>query len=153
MGQLTIYFDRCFGRRLPEQVERLKPPFIVRSHFGEKFKAETPDDEWLRIVGAQNWIVLSHDARFHLDGAALEAIKQFKIGCFYLWGAQVPVWHKVGLLTSAYNKISKIAASERKPYIYRVAQNGRFFLVRHWDGRKEPKKHVKAEQGLHAGGP
>jgi hypothetical protein len=124
-------------------VERMRPPFTVKSHYGEKFKAETPDDEWLKVVGANEWTVLSHDARFHLDSAALEAIRQFRIGCFYIWGAQLPVWDKVALLTTVYPKIKNVVSSEKRPFIYRAAANGRLFLVRHWDGRKEPKKYAK----------
>ncbi len=144
MGELTLYFDRCFGSRFPKAVESLRPPFQVRSHFGMRFIDTTPDDVWLRQVGANGWIVLSHDARFHLDSAALEAIKQFRIGCFYLWGAQVPVWNKVGFLTAVFPKIKKIVASEKPPYIYRASQTTRLYLVRHWDGRPEPKKYKRA---------
>src|ERR1700690_389518 len=102
----------------------MRPPFEVKSHYGEKFKPETPDDEWLRIVGANGWVVMSHDVRFHLDSEVIEAIKQFKIACFYLWGGQVPVWDKVGLLTTIYPKVNKIVGSEKRPYIYRAAPNG-----------------------------
>ena len=104
-----------------------------------KFKDNVPDDEWLRIVGANGWTVLSHDSRFHMDSAALEAIHQFKIRCFYLWGGSLPVWDKVGFLTVMYPKIRKVVTSERAPYIYRAAQTRRLQLVRHWDGRAETK--------------
>jgi hypothetical protein len=130
----------------------MKPPFVVKSHFGEKFKDEMPDDEWLKIVGARGWTVLSHDARFHLDSAALTAIKQFKVGCFYLWGGQVPVWDKVGLLTTIFPKIKKISSSEKRPYIYRAGANGRIHVVRHWDGRQEPRRHTRADPTFRAGG-
>lgn len=123
----------------------MKPPFKVECHYRMKFKDNTPDDEWLSIVGTKGWAVLSHDARFHRDSSALEAIKQFKIACFYIWGGQVPIWDKVRVLTATYPKIKHVVNSERPPYIYRANQKARLYLVRHWDGRKEPKHHVRAE--------
>jgi hypothetical protein len=76
-------------------VEQMKPPFKVESHYKPKLRDDTPDDEWLSLVGENGWTVISHDCRFHKESPALEAIKQFKIKCFYLWGAQVPVWTRL----------------------------------------------------------
>lgn len=143
MGALTLYFDRCFGRNFPTEVSRMNPPFKVESHYSNGFKAETPDDEWLAFAGKRSWIVLSHDAKFHKEGPALAAVILHKVGCFYLWGGQVPVWYKVAHLTRVFPAIKKIADSEKRPYIYRTNQYGRMYLVRHWDGRQEPKKHVR----------
>ncbi|NMN57286.1 hypothetical protein FHT36_001183 [Xanthobacter sp. SG618] len=131
----------------------MKPPFAVESHFKQKFEQDMPDDQWLAIVGARRWVVLSHDAKFHKESAELCAVVQHKIGCFYLWGAQMPTWHKIAHLTAIYPKISKIANSEKRPYIYRANQQNRLFLVRHWDGRKEPKRHVGASGAVPASGP
>lgn len=144
MGSLTLYFDRCFGRRFPEEVERMKPPFNVESHFKAKFRDDLPDDEWLGVAGKNRWVVITHDAKFHKETAALEAIQQFKVGCFYIWGAQMPTWYKIAHLSAIFPKISSIANKERRPYIYRATQLNRLYLVRHWDGRKEPKKHLVA---------
>jgi len=148
VGSLTLYFDRCFGRHFPEEVERMKPPFNVESHYKQKFRDEMPDDEWLAIVGRKKWIVLSHDAKFHKESAQLEAIKQHKIGCFYLWGAQVPTWYKIAHLSAIFSKIKKIADSKARPYIYRANQQNRLHLVRHWDGRTEAKKHIRASASV-----
>lgn len=153
MVSLTLYFDRCFGRSFPQELERMKPPFSVQSHFKEQFADEMDDDEWLAIVGRKRWVVLSHDAKFHKLPAELEAVKQHKISCFYLWGAQMPTWYKIAHLSAVFPKISKIVNSERRPYIYRTNQQNRVILVRHWDGRKEPKIHLNESadiQGSHS---
>lgn len=130
----------------------MRPPFAVESHYKQGFADEMPDDEWLTIVGKKGWIVLSHDAKFHREAPALEAIRQHKVACFYLWGAQVPVWNKVGHLTAVYPKIRNVTNREKRPYIYRATENNRLLLVRHWDGRKEPKKYVNAAPKVPEGG-
>ncbi|MCP8939496.1 hypothetical protein NK718_13300 [Alsobacter sp. SYSU M60028] len=122
----------------------MKPPFKVESHYKERFSENMADDEWLALVGRRGWIVLSHDAKFHKLPAELEAVKQHRIGCFYLWGAQMPTWYKIAHLAAIFPKISKIANRERRPYIYRANQQNRIFLVRHWDGRQEAKVHLQS---------
>jgi hypothetical protein len=109
MGSLTLYFDRCFGRHFPSEVERMNPPFSIESHYKLGFNDQTSDDEWLAHAGKKGWIVLSHDGKFHKEGPALAAIILHKVGCFYLWGGQVPVWYKIGHLTTVFPKINKIA--------------------------------------------
>lgn len=64
----------------------LRCPFEVRSHDGEGFAANMPDDEWLNIVGKQGWTVCG-DAKWQDEKSALKAINQHKIRCFYLHGA------------------------------------------------------------------
>ena len=71
-------------------MKMLKPPFEVRWHQDEQFRENMADDEWLSIVGANKWIVCSHDAKWQLEAAALKAIQQHKVGCFYLWECMHP---------------------------------------------------------------
>ena len=131
MDSLTFYFDRCFGKRFPEALLKMQTPFKVEYHHSptNKFPEEMEDDEWLRIVGAKNWIVFSHDKKWHDESPAIAAIKEHKIGCFYLWGASVPTWDKYVCLARAYNRI-KERVKTRKPYIYRVTYNYRVDPVR-----------------------
>ena len=63
---------------------QLNCPFEVKFHQGEGFKHNTEDDVWLHAVGPKKWVVLSFDAKWQDESAAAEAIKQHKLGCFYL---------------------------------------------------------------------
>ncbi len=133
-------------------VKQMRPPFEVVSHFSEGLADEMPDDEWLAIVGRKRWVAVSYDGKWHKEEAPLLAIKQFKVACFYVWGAQMPVWDKIGLLHRVYPKMKTILNSERRPFIYKFSDTGRCGLVRHWDGRKEPQKYVRAERAIQTGG-
>lgn len=107
----------------------LKCPFDVRWHEGEKFDAKMPDDEWLNIVGAKNWVVCSHDAKWHSENAALKAIQQHKIGCFYLYGANSLGFFKLKSLAHNYDKIMDVCKTRKPPYIYRVTAGNRLKKV------------------------
>ncbi|TMJ13702.1 MAG: hypothetical protein E6G94_11290 [Alphaproteobacteria bacterium] len=90
-----------------------------------------PDDEWLHEVGPKGWVVCSHDAKWHLPGedAAMKAIQQHKIGCFYLWGASSIGFFKLKSLAHNYDKIVKVCNTEKRPFIYRVTPRNRLQRV------------------------
>lgn len=107
----------------------LRCPFEVRSHDSEGFAAAMPDDEWLSIVGAKKWVVCSHDAKWQSEKAALRAIQQHKIGCFYLYGASSIGFFKLKSLAHNYDKIIHACGNTDPPFIYRVTAANRLKKV------------------------
>ena len=91
MDTLTFYFDRCFGRSLPEALRKAKPPFLIEYQHDprgkHKFKQDTPDDKWLSVAGENGWIVFTHDRKFHRIEAECAAVKQFRIPASIYGGA------------------------------------------------------------------
>jgi len=110
-----------------------KPPFAVEYHQDPNckfhFAPDVPDDVWLSAVGADGWIVLSHDRKFHTILPECSAIKQHKIGCFYLWGASERPWNKLRCFMSASNGIIRRAEVQGRPFIYDVLGNGQINQV------------------------
>lgn len=109
-------------------LREVKPPFAVEYHHDPKlrfkFHQKTTDDEWLSKIGAVNWFAFSHDRKWHHELPAIAAIKQHKIGCFYLWGSNNSPWDKIRSFMRAYDRIEQIVRTEGKPYIYDVARIG-----------------------------
>lgn len=128
MAELTLYFDRHFGKRFYEALVRLRPPFVVEYHHSKKnnFHQAMHDDEWLKICGERGWVACSHDQKFHDIAVEATAIKQHGVGAFYLPGASLPTWYKMDYLIRSYPKIVNAANSTKKPFIYRVHPTLRF---------------------------
>ena len=120
MEKLTFFFDRCVGKRVPRALLELgtKCDFIVKYHEGEGYKHNLDDDIWLTEVGRKKWIVLSYDTKWQDEAPATEAIRQHKVGCFYLYGASSQAFHRLASFVRSYDKIMEIAKSERRPYIF-----------------------------------
>lgn len=143
MGPLTFYFDRNFGKGLPTSLLALKLKVVhhhahkadlgmsCKSRKEQLFGPETPDDEWLQYVGKKGWIAFSHDEKFHLPGYENEmaAIKQFGVGCFYLWGANARCHEKALCFLKAYDQIVKVVETTPRPFIYRIDKNGKLSKV------------------------
>ena len=121
---ITFYFDRSTGRALPDALKLLK---LNIEHQTDHFVHDTPDDQWLSVVGSNGWFVVTHDEKFHKAGfeAELAAVKTFNIGCFYLWGAEATRWRKMQCFARAYDKIKEVALNQPRPFIYRIEKNGR----------------------------
>jgi hypothetical protein len=146
---LTLYFDRNVGKRLPEALRLLQLHDVknnVIHHHSEKrsiagmryknrteqlFKPEEKDDQWLEFVGKKNWIVFSQDRKFHTAGYENEmfALKQFNVGCFYLWGADARCADKALAFLKAYDKIVAAIQTTPKPFIYDLAKSGKLTRI------------------------
>ncbi|KRB73484.1 hypothetical protein ASE07_06425 [Noviherbaspirillum sp. Root189] len=95
------------------------------------FPHNASDDQWLEFVGSRDWIVFSQDRKFHKAGYENEmfAIKQFKVGCFYLWGADAQTHEKAQVFLKAYDKILHAIQTTPRPFIYDVTKSGRLVKV------------------------
>lgn len=126
---MILFFDRSVGVVIPQALLHLKLP--VRVEFHQKhFLANEPDDRWLPVVGQQGWTVIGHDSRYHLMPNELAAIKQYRIGCFYLWGAEATRWERMQVFARAYDRIVKLGSETPAPFIYRVDRKGLLRAVR-----------------------
>lgn len=120
---VTLFFDRSVGKRLPEALRMLRPPIGIEYH-QLHFAQGTADDSWLPQVGAQGWFVIGHDWSYHLKAPELSAIKQYSIGCFYLWGSEAPVWDVMRCFARAYVGIIDATIKTQPPFIYWVTRMG-----------------------------
>lgn len=108
---------------MPRALLELRCDFVVKYHQGEGYRHNLDDDIWLSEVGKKNWFVFSYDAKWQDESAAIEAIRQHKIGCFYLHGASSLGFDRLASFVRSYEKIMKVVKTERRPYI--VAFDGR----------------------------
>lgn len=124
--ELTLFFDRCVGKFLPQALLLLKCPFEVKYHQSEGFRHDTEDDVWLDRIGPKKWVVLSFDAKWQDEAAAVEAIKQHKIGCFYLAGASSIGFFRLTRFALAFRKIRETISKERRPFICKIDGRNHF---------------------------
>jgi len=119
---MILFFDKNFGTSVPKALRILKPPFGVE-YFQEHYELATEDDRWLPVAGKNKWTVIGHD-KFVKNESELYAIKNYSVGCFYLWGGNAPKWLKFKLLVKAIDRIIQAEASTPRPFVYAVKKNG-----------------------------
>jgi len=126
---LVFFFDRTFGTRLPKAINSLQPEeFKVKWHQEEGFKDNTPDDEWMNIVGPRRWICLSQDRQWHLRETELLAIKQHAIKCFYF--PNIHRWITMCQIASRHKKIIELARNNSGPFVYELKGNNQLYQIK-----------------------
>lgn len=122
---MILFFDRSVGVVIPKVLQWKSLRFPIQVHHHEQhFASDEEDDIWLSQVGQWGWTVIGHDSKYHQKPHELSAIKQYKIGCFYLWGGEATRWEKLKCFVRAYDRIIETEANTPKPFIYRITQRG-----------------------------
>jgi hypothetical protein len=124
LAALTFFFDRNIGKRLPEALMHLQPPFAVRWHLKEGFAHDMPHDRWMEIVGPKGWIVIGQDWKFHIRENELKAIKQHAIRCFYLPGTGASKWDTYCRIIRSHKRLMDVSKREKPPFIFDLKGNG-----------------------------
>ena len=126
---MTFFFDRSVGKRIPEALRSLRGfPFPVEYH-QLWFDSDEDDDIWLPRVGDWGWTVIGHDWSYHQKTAELAALKQYNIGCFYLWGSEAPDWQVLQCFARAYDRIETAIKTTSRPFIFKIGITGRLHSI------------------------
>lgn len=120
---MILFFDRNTGTSVPKALELLRPPFQVEYH-QKYYQADMADDLWMPEVGEKGWTIIGHDRNLHQNESELAAIQKYKLGCFYLWGANAKKWDKMKLFLKAYEQIAVMSVNTQRPFVYSVKKNG-----------------------------
>ncbi len=119
----TLFFDRDVGIALPQALEVIQLPVAVEYHQSH-FPQGSQDPEWMPAVGRRGWILIGHDSRHHHRPMELEVIREYAMGCFYLWGNNDRSWEKMRCFLNAYERIVEAVADTPRPFIYRITKSG-----------------------------
>ena len=125
----VLFFDRDIGKDTPLAMVILELPDLSIEFHRNYFRQDARDADWLPVVGGWGWDVIGHDARHHLVTDELDAIRQHRMGCFYLWGAQSQGWEKARCLLNAYEGVREAIANAPRPFIYRILKSGELQAV------------------------
>ena len=122
---MILFFDRSVGIHIPIALrDHLTPPSLQVEYHDDIFEPGAKDDTWLPEVGKREWIVIGQDHHYHLRSPEIEAIIEYRVGAFYLWGAEATRWESMRCFAKAYDKILHRAVSTPKPFVYRIEKSG-----------------------------
>lgn len=125
---VTLFWDKNVSRMIPQSLRLLKlgigtEIYLEHYPFADKVQ-ERGDDLWLPMVGENNWCAITQDWSLHVKQNEFYAIKYYKVGCFYLWGAQEKKWEITRCFARGYDNILRAIEETPKPFIYWVNKNG-----------------------------
>ena len=125
----TLFWDKNLGKAIPRAMRILSPPSVINRYYMQEYPGsgnayEGGDDAWLVDVGTKGWFVITQDYNLHLRENELSAIKDYEVGCFYLWGASNSKWDTFRCFALGYDQIIEVALNTPRPFVYRVDRNG-----------------------------
>jgi predicted nuclease of predicted toxin-antitoxin system len=93
-------------------------------HLTENFPADTEDVVWLEHVGREGWVLVTRDQCVRKNPAELSAIRQYRVGTFFLGGKNRKRCEIIQQLVRNWPRIKEYAARLQPPYAFIVPPSG-----------------------------
>lgn len=115
---LILFVDRSLGGRLlPEALRALGR--VVEVH-DDHFAADAADTEWIPVVAAKGWVILTKDENIARNPLELTALLYWGARAFVLTSTRVTGDEQVEIFTRHLPRIEALARRKRDAFIARV---------------------------------
>ena len=122
----VFFTDRDLGKQFPAILQAAG--LTVERH-DQHFAPDTPDEEWLEVVGRRGWIAITHDKRIRYKPNELAAVMEHKVALLVVVGrVQFPELARSFVATR--DRIETFVANHSPPWIAKVYRAGASDLTR-----------------------
>ena len=125
----VFFVDRALGRKsVPVALQAAGE--IVEVH-ADHFPAAAPDADWLRVVGARGWIVLSKDKRIRYRRNETQALQTARVRAFFLASSKNVTGPEMGeIFVRCLPAMKRLLAGTSPPFIAHVYKDGSVVQMR-----------------------
>ena len=121
---MTFFFDNNLS---PAVVRGLRGFGEDVRHLTELFTPNTPDVEWLKRIGNENWILVTRDERVRRNPAELNAFKRYNVRAFFLGGKNRTRCDMIQQIVRNWPRMKEFANRLRPPFAFRIPPSGTKF--------------------------
>ncbi|HEX3127180.1 MAG TPA: hypothetical protein VH394_07605 [Thermoanaerobaculia bacterium] len=115
----VFFTDRDLG---PSVAAALREGGLRVEAYHEHFAADdVPDGEWLRLVGANGWIALSHNKRIRYERDELDDLMSYGVKAFFVIGKGPHPAFAAAVLRSL-RKVLRLIEKNEEPFVARIYQ-------------------------------
>lgn len=93
-------------------------------HIVDEFGRGVKDTDWLKEISGRGWSVITRDRAIRRRPAEIEALRQYRIGAFFLGGKQLSRWQLITQIVRAWPLILEANQAANKPFIFIVNRSG-----------------------------
>ncbi|MBD2067343.1 hypothetical protein H6F93_07340 [Leptolyngbya sp. FACHB-671] len=136
-AQPVFFIDWCLGKTVANTL--LEAGACVEHH-GNYFTPNTPDAEWLSVVGDHGWIVLTKDKGIGTNPLELQVIARANVKVFSLASGNLTRQQMADLFAGVLKKLEKFTTGNQAPFIAKVYKDSRVEL---WRNRTQLLKLLK----------
>ena len=109
----TFFVDNCLGRLV---VQALRDAgWLIEFHL-DHFKGDSPDEEWLPIVGARRWVLLARDTHIRRQASGRAKVIAAKVRMFTLPGGNMTGEEMAERYLSSRGRMARILNNTPAPF-------------------------------------
>jgi hypothetical protein len=94
------------------------------THLKDHYSPDAADTDWLPQIGRDEWILLTRDDRVRFNPAELAALKQHRVGAFFLGGKGRSRWDIIQQVVRNWMRMNELADKTSRPFAFRVPPQG-----------------------------
>jgi len=119
---ITFFLDRNLGKKAFARALR-EAGLIVQIH-DDHFAVDSPDAEWLRVVGQKRWVVITNDRRMRYRPLEWMTFLNYGIRAFTFTSGSLTARKMVEIFLKARNQIFRLLDEKDKAFIAKMSQSG-----------------------------
>ena len=116
-----FFLDNNLSQDLARALDSLGVP---AEHLRDRFAPDTEDHVWLEYVGENDLFLLTRDLNIRSNPRLRQAIKDYRVGAFFLGGKERTRLELARQVLSAIYGIQDHAANTQKPFAFIVRPRG-----------------------------
>lgn len=131
---MIIYIDENMSPVLARGFNLLQSPMNKRNNLKievrsikDDFRQGVPDEEWIPKVGKDKACIITQDYNIKRMKHQKALCEKYNLGMFYFRRSSkngFSYWDMVILIVKHWNKITKKASKEKKPFAYKITSKG-----------------------------
>lgn len=119
---LTFFIDECLGGHVLAAALSAAGAKVERAC--DHFPPGAADTDWLTVVGAHRWIVLTKDRQIRRRPLELHALINARVRAFVLTAADLTGAEQADVFVKALPKMNRICHASRGPFVCVVSAGG-----------------------------
>ena len=117
-----FFIDRCLGKKLADSLRNVGATVEIHD---DHFSQDINDEDWLRIIGERNWVVLTKDKKIASRPLELLAVAQGNVRLFAFVGGDVPGVVVAQAFVNGLENMQRFIRGNQAPFIAKVHQSGK----------------------------
>jgi PIN like domain len=123
--EAVFFSDENLGTEVfPTAIRDAGIPLEVHA---DRFQQGTPDEEWLKAVAAQGWVLLTLDARLRYNRLERDTIMRHGLAAFVLVGGKTH-GEKAETFLRAFSRVLRFLQRHPPPFIAKIYASGKVEL-------------------------
>ncbi len=118
----TLFLDRNLGRHVIADCLRVEK-ITVEVH-DDHLPPDAPDEEWIALVGRQDWVAITKDRNIRYRAAELDAIQRHAARVIVVRMKNATGPDIAALLLRARRRIARFVATTDPPFVAGIFGNG-----------------------------